>query len=27
MHRFLIGVLLVTSLFSTVIQTDSAPPS
>nr|CAH7751206.1 unnamed protein product [Callosobruchus chinensis] len=27
MHRFLTGVLLVTSHFSTVIQTDSAPPS
>nr|CAH7712340.1 unnamed protein product [Callosobruchus chinensis] len=27
MHRFLTGVLLVTSQFSTVIQTDSAPPS
>nr|CAH7737133.1 unnamed protein product [Callosobruchus chinensis] len=27
MHRFLNGVLLVTSHFSTVIQTDSAPPS
>nr|CAH7712388.1 unnamed protein product [Callosobruchus chinensis] len=27
MHRFLTGVLLVTSPFSTVIQTDSAPPS
>nr|CAH7721439.1 unnamed protein product [Callosobruchus chinensis]CAH7721981.1 unnamed protein product [Callosobruchus chinensis] len=27
MHRFLIGVLLVTSHSSTVIQTDSAPPS
>nr|CAH7715453.1 unnamed protein product [Callosobruchus chinensis] len=27
MHRFLPGVLLVTSHFSTVIQTDSAPPS
>nr|CAH7723189.1 unnamed protein product [Callosobruchus chinensis]CAH7751216.1 unnamed protein product [Callosobruchus chinensis] len=26
MHRFLTGVLLVTSHFSTVIQTDSAPP-
>nr|CAH7735151.1 unnamed protein product [Callosobruchus chinensis] len=26
MHRFLTGVLLVTSQFSTVIQTDSAPP-
>nr|CAH7720467.1 unnamed protein product [Callosobruchus chinensis] len=27
MHRFLTGVLLVTSHYSTVIQTDSAPPS
>nr|CAH7757291.1 unnamed protein product [Callosobruchus chinensis] len=27
MHRFLTGVLLVTSHFSTVIQTDFAPPS
>nr|CAH7723142.1 unnamed protein product [Callosobruchus chinensis] len=27
MHRFLTGVLLRTSHFSTVIQTDSAPPS
>nr|CAH7732736.1 unnamed protein product [Callosobruchus chinensis] len=27
MHRFFTGVLLVTSHFSTVIQTDSAPPS
>nr|CAH7723232.1 unnamed protein product [Callosobruchus chinensis] len=27
MHRFLTGVMLVTSHFSTVIQTDSAPPS
>nr|CAH7729326.1 unnamed protein product [Callosobruchus chinensis]CAH7760555.1 unnamed protein product [Callosobruchus chinensis] len=27
MHRFLTGALLVTSHFSTVIQTDSAPPS
>nr|CAH7719674.1 unnamed protein product [Callosobruchus chinensis] len=27
MHRFLTGVLLVTSHFSTVIQTYSAPPS
>nr|CAH7724538.1 unnamed protein product [Callosobruchus chinensis] len=27
MHRNLTGVLLVTSHFSTVIQTDSAPPS
>nr|CAH7723329.1 unnamed protein product [Callosobruchus chinensis]CAH7724485.1 unnamed protein product [Callosobruchus chinensis]CAH7733633.1 unnamed protein product [Callosobruchus chinensis] len=27
MHRFLTGVLLVTSHFSTVIQMDSAPPS
>nr|CAH7767153.1 unnamed protein product [Callosobruchus chinensis] len=27
MHRFPTGVLLVTSHFSTVIQTDSAPPS
>nr|CAH7740707.1 unnamed protein product [Callosobruchus chinensis]CAH7753202.1 unnamed protein product [Callosobruchus chinensis] len=27
MHRFLTGVLLVTSHFYTVIQTDSAPPS
>nr|CAH7718196.1 unnamed protein product [Callosobruchus chinensis]CAH7740753.1 unnamed protein product [Callosobruchus chinensis]CAH7753519.1 unnamed protein product [Callosobruchus chinensis] len=27
MHRFLTGVLLVTSHFSTIIQTDSAPPS
>nr|CAH7741820.1 unnamed protein product [Callosobruchus chinensis] len=27
MHRFLIGVLLVTSHFSTIIQTDSASPS
>nr|CAH7712326.1 unnamed protein product [Callosobruchus chinensis] len=27
MHRFLTGVLLVTSHFSTVIQTVSAPPS
>nr|CAH7734981.1 unnamed protein product [Callosobruchus chinensis] len=27
MHGFLTGVLLVTSHFSTVIQTDSAPPS
>nr|CAH7744446.1 unnamed protein product [Callosobruchus chinensis] len=27
MHSFLTGVLLVTSHFSTVIQTDSAPPS
>nr|CAH7747921.1 unnamed protein product [Callosobruchus chinensis] len=27
MHHFLTGVLLVTSHFSTVIQTDSAPPS
>nr|CAH7758038.1 unnamed protein product [Callosobruchus chinensis] len=27
MHRFLTGVLLVTSRCSTVIQTDSAPPS
>nr|CAH7722740.1 unnamed protein product [Callosobruchus chinensis] len=27
MHRFLPGVLLVTFHFSTVIQTDSAPPS
>nr|CAH7760598.1 unnamed protein product [Callosobruchus chinensis] len=27
MHRFVTGVLLVTSHFSTVIQTDSAPPS
>nr|CAH7750535.1 unnamed protein product [Callosobruchus chinensis] len=27
MHRFLTGVLLVTSHFSTVFQTDSAPPS
>nr|CAH7755759.1 unnamed protein product [Callosobruchus chinensis] len=27
MHRFLTGVLLVTSHFSTVMQTDSAPPS
>nr|CAH7769701.1 unnamed protein product [Callosobruchus chinensis] len=27
MHRFLTGVLLVTSYSSTVIQTDSAPPS
>nr|CAH7757657.1 unnamed protein product [Callosobruchus chinensis] len=27
MHRFLTGVLLVTSHFSTVIQKDSAPPS
>nr|CAH7738918.1 unnamed protein product [Callosobruchus chinensis] len=27
MYRFLTGVLLVTSYFSTVIQTDSAPPS
>nr|CAH7752063.1 unnamed protein product [Callosobruchus chinensis] len=27
MHRFHTGVLLVTSHFSTVIQTDSAPPS
>nr|CAH7727752.1 unnamed protein product [Callosobruchus chinensis]CAH7740727.1 unnamed protein product [Callosobruchus chinensis] len=27
MHRFLTGVLLVTPHFSTVIQTDSAPPS
>nr|CAH7747879.1 unnamed protein product [Callosobruchus chinensis] len=25
MHRFLTGMLLVTSQFSTVIQTDSAP--
>nr|CAH7733332.1 unnamed protein product [Callosobruchus chinensis] len=27
MHRFLTGVLLVTSQSSTAIQTDSAPPS
>nr|CAH7741387.1 unnamed protein product [Callosobruchus chinensis] len=27
MHRFLTGVLLVTSHFSTLTQTDSAPPS
>nr|CAH7728356.1 unnamed protein product [Callosobruchus chinensis] len=27
MHRSLTGVLLVTSHFSTYIQTDSAPPS
>nr|CAH7765094.1 unnamed protein product [Callosobruchus chinensis] len=27
MHRFLTGVLLMTSHSSTVIQTDSAPPS
>nr|CAH7756639.1 unnamed protein product [Callosobruchus chinensis] len=27
MHRFLTGVLLVTSHFSTVIQTDSASPT
>nr|CAH7754341.1 unnamed protein product [Callosobruchus chinensis] len=27
MHRFLTGVLLVISHFSTVIQTDYAPPS
>nr|CAH7714756.1 unnamed protein product [Callosobruchus chinensis]CAH7745979.1 unnamed protein product [Callosobruchus chinensis]CAH7767151.1 unnamed protein product [Callosobruchus chinensis] len=27
MHRFLTGVLLVTSHFSTVIQTDYVPPS
>nr|CAH7726386.1 unnamed protein product [Callosobruchus chinensis] len=27
MHRFLTGAVLVTSHFSTVIQTDSAPPS
>nr|CAH7764264.1 unnamed protein product [Callosobruchus chinensis] len=27
MHRFLTGMLLVTSHFSTVIQADSAPPS
>nr|CAH7727377.1 unnamed protein product [Callosobruchus chinensis] len=27
MHCFLTGVLLVTSYFSTDIQTDSAPPS
>nr|CAH7736487.1 unnamed protein product [Callosobruchus chinensis] len=27
MHRFVTGVLLVTSHFSTVIQTDSAPLS
>nr|CAH7727578.1 unnamed protein product [Callosobruchus chinensis] len=27
MHRFLTGVLLVSSHSSTVIQTDSAPPS
>nr|CAH7764848.1 unnamed protein product [Callosobruchus chinensis] len=27
MHRFLTGVLLVNSHFSTVIQTDFAPPS
>nr|CAH7754049.1 unnamed protein product [Callosobruchus chinensis] len=27
MHRFLTGVLLVTSHFSTVIQMDSTPPS
>nr|CAH7764943.1 unnamed protein product [Callosobruchus chinensis] len=27
MHRFLTGVLLVTSHFSTVILTDSAPPN
>nr|CAH7720614.1 unnamed protein product [Callosobruchus chinensis] len=27
MRRFLTGVLLVTSHFSTVIQTDTAPPS
>nr|CAH7744467.1 unnamed protein product [Callosobruchus chinensis] len=27
MHRFLTGVLLVTSHSSTIIQTDSAPPS
>nr|CAH7759197.1 unnamed protein product [Callosobruchus chinensis] len=27
MHRFLTGVLLVTSHSSTTIQTDSAPPS
>nr|CAH7724985.1 unnamed protein product [Callosobruchus chinensis] len=27
MHRFLTGMVLVTSHFSTVIQTDSAPPS
>nr|CAH7766349.1 unnamed protein product [Callosobruchus chinensis] len=27
MHRFLTGVLLVTSHFSTVIRRDSAPPS
>nr|CAH7739909.1 unnamed protein product [Callosobruchus chinensis] len=27
MHRFLNGVLLVTSHFSTLIPTDSAPPS
>nr|CAH7741395.1 unnamed protein product [Callosobruchus chinensis] len=27
MHRFLTGVLLVTSHFSTVIQTESAPSS
>nr|CAH7738902.1 unnamed protein product [Callosobruchus chinensis] len=27
MHRFLTDVLLVTSHFSTVIQTDSAPPN
>nr|CAH7748087.1 unnamed protein product [Callosobruchus chinensis] len=27
MHRFLTGVLLVTSHFSAVIQTDCAPPS
>nr|CAH7748143.1 unnamed protein product [Callosobruchus chinensis] len=27
MHRFLTGVLLETSHFSTLIQTDSAPPS
>nr|CAH7718994.1 unnamed protein product [Callosobruchus chinensis] len=27
MHRFLTDVLLVTFHFSTVIQTDSAPPS
>nr|CAH7719513.1 unnamed protein product [Callosobruchus chinensis] len=27
MHHFLTGVLLVTSHFSTDIQTDSAPPS
>nr|CAH7737430.1 unnamed protein product [Callosobruchus chinensis] len=27
MHRFLTGVLLMTSHYSTDIQTDSAPPS